>query len=39
MMDWAYSIAADRHLLFINSEDKIRGRVEASGPSSVKFTV
>jgi len=39
MMDWAISIAADRHLFFINSEDKMRGRVEASSPSSVKFTV
>jgi hypothetical protein len=39
MMDWTINIAADRHLLFINSEEKIRGSVEASGPSSVKFTV
>ena len=38
-MEWAISIAAERHLLAISSEDKIRGSVEASGPSSVKFTV
>ena len=39
MMDWAISIDAGRHWLFKNSEVKIGGRVEASGPSSVKFTV
>jgi hypothetical protein len=39
MIDWAIIIAAERHLLFVNSEDKIRGSVEASGLSSVKFTV